>query len=348
MHGGDTRRARERAVTACCLAARAWASRTDAPGRAVEQVARLYGVLALQDGPGRHRGLEAFLDGLHGPLAQLLPPALHEPGDAEVVLLDSAGALTEDAAELLSEHLRLDPGRTGLEGGTDSWQRLHAELVEREVFQALRASGNEDAYRAGRRALIDHPSGHRRVLADAFQALGPRVRPDAYEPLRPTAQTGGWWFACPLCHWPMQVRADRVACAFPPHRAGGANYLLRTAGGATPSLVQLGGCPQQGLTVPTASPADEVLAAEFAVWRYIVIPGLVEVQLHDELAAVLLATRDGDPGDPGQAPGTDTIVVPEHRADQLPVLRERLDGVYQVLNHREFAVAVRAATRPVR
>jgi hypothetical protein len=187
----------------------------------------------------------------------------------------------------------------------------------------------------------------------------------------------------------MQVHADRVACAFPPHRAGGANYLLRAAGGATPSLVQLGGRPQQGLTVPTASPADEVLAAEFAVWRYIVIPGLVEVQLHDELAAVngvtvqlwpaldrydldvrtphrqwrvdvkdwrsatqlaavLLATRDGDPGDPGQTSSADTIVVPEHRADQLPVLRERLDGVYQVLSRGEFTAAVRAAARPVR
>jgi hypothetical protein len=67
-----------------------------------------------------------------------------------------------------------------------------------------------------------------------------------------------------------------------------------------------------------------------------------------QLAAVLLATRTGDPSDPSQASGTDTIIVPDHRADQLPVLRERLDGVYQVLSRREFAAAVRAAARPVR
>jgi hypothetical protein len=65
-----------------------------------------------------------------------------------------------------------------------------------------------------------------------------------------------------------------------------------------------------------------------------------------QLAAVLLAAHDAD--GPGPAPAADTIVVPDYRVDQLPVLRERLDGPYQVLSQHEFTAEVRQAARLAR
>ncbi len=384
----SVREERDRVLTACLLAAvTAGRGRRADPGRALIQMATLFGIAAFHAPdhflPG---GVNGFIDAVTaGRLADLLPEPLREPDD-DVPLLHAEGGLTTDAEELLCEHLQLTETETAALISADhlpGWARLRVEQVERRTFAALRAAG-DDGYRAARRELVRHPAGTRQQIAEVFNQLG--GRPDGYAVLPAEAVWHGWWLPCPVCRWPMRCTGGVAACRYGPHRDAGAAFAFAAPArtGGAPRLVRLGGRPRAGIGVPTPLPAADAVAVSFPVWRYLVVPGVTELQLADRLGqlpsaavvlwpeldrydldirvagrrwcvdvkdwrsapalAAALAARPTDFPDPDRTT-VNLIVVPDHRGEQVPLLAERLPRTLQVTTASGLLRTVRGAAR---
>lgn len=292
---GDVRNV-DRVITAAVRAAYAWSVR-ESELRAMREVARMLGVVMEAVGPGRGPGSTAeFISALQLPLGELLPAhADGHDGVEATVLLDGGGQLTDEALEVGGERVAevlatLDPATDWL----PSWTWMRAEQVERRAFDRLLESGDEGAYVASRRMLVERPAGTERQLLDdlnrrggqqtaEYQAIPPDQRLDA------GSGGEGWWWPCPVCRWPMHVQGVKVSCAYPPHRV---LYSLDPRKDGAPCLVPRGErAPRQGVgpvTVrpPTAISLAGAVCVEKAVWRYIVVPGVTEVGLFERLRAI--------------------------------------------------------------
>jgi hypothetical protein len=328
-------------------------------------VIRCWSVILLRAGDAAPKTVDDFLDRLAGPLSEVLPPGSVEPGDDELRLLTVDG-LAADADELWTEHLRLPDSTVA---AIDGWERVRAEQVERRAFDALVRDGRQGLYREGRRLLITLPAAPERQIVDAFNRGGlPRI--DVYEQVRPDSRVDAWCFLCPLCRWPMRAVGRRLGCVYQHHQRAVFYLLDRRSGRQPPRLTAIrGGEP------PPPSRADELVALRRPVWRYVTIPGLVELDLADKLGSIPgvevelwpdldlvdLEVRFGsrrwrvdvkDWTNPFRLSAAiesrpqqvaDLIVVPDHRADQLPVLAERV-GRDRVSTVRQFVARVRRSS----
>jgi hypothetical protein len=265
-------------VTAAVLAAHAWTDRTRPPSERLRVVMDCYGHVAAAHGPGRGPSFPTFRRLLSKPLAAMLPKGCPAEDLEDARLIDDDGALNPDLDDLLSEHL-IRIGDLELAG---NWAWVRAEQEERGVFRRLQASGDADRYTAGRRFLIAHPAGPEVELR---RGLDPSLQ-DAYLPLPPSRLLDQWWFPCPLCGWPMEVRASqrrtRVACSYAEHRRAGASYTCRAAADRAPRLVS-----QHSRQLPVRpGRANRIKALRRPVWRYVTIPGLLELALAETLREV--------------------------------------------------------------
>jgi hypothetical protein len=216
---------------------------------------------------------------LHRPLGEWLPGANSDAVLARLVVLDSTDQLTDETyeigwdytVELLAE--QEDPGTRWL----PAWRVHRIEQIEGAAFHALRAGTDED-YARGRRFLVEHPAGSRVAVLTARNELG--IPPlTAFEEIPFERRWRDWWWGCPTCRWPMRVRSQQVQCDFPRHEAA---YLLSNSRSGAPSLHPLTG----GRRSPRAQPVDGAVCVDESVWRYIVVPGVVEVRLRDRIAAL--------------------------------------------------------------
>lgn len=278
----------DEAITACCLAAAAFADTTLPPQRVAQMAMDCLGLLRAAHPARSAQGLDMaiFRRGLRGPLGSLLPARSELPVEvSELHLLDERGQLNEKVHRLCREHLV--PLRV-LEVPWP-WARMRAEQQQGRLHEALRQLPPE-LYGRARMLCITHPAGEARALRRAWGDLWGKV--DFFEPISEWswAQVAGWWFACPLCQWPMLVEAEehraRVRCTA--HAWRGVRYTLdlsRTQGVAPPRL-RLTGRPSSKQEWPTqpvvGQPASsDHLAFQEGAWHFTTVAGLVEKELRD-------------------------------------------------------------------
>ncbi|MFD7737694.1 hypothetical protein [Streptomyces sp. MJM8645] len=279
----DVRIRREQALTACCLAV---AAETDAGLETVRRADILMDCLAALRAahtPGRavQLGMNEFRLGLRGPLAPLLPP----PGDVddrfgELRLLDGAGLVRDALEDLCREHL---VPQVALDRHWP-WARVRAEQEERRLFEVMRRLEPEE-YRQARALLAECPAGPLRVLRKRWDRLWMRF--DFFESVSdwPWCQLEGWWYPCPKCRWPMRVveTGQEVEVRCEAHRARGVHYRLsleRGGRGVAPVLVGTGRASEPVVGFPASV---DHLALSRPVWRYGVLPTLLEIELRDRL-----------------------------------------------------------------
>ncbi|MFE4515205.1 hypothetical protein ACFRMQ_13580 [Kitasatospora sp. NPDC056783] len=327
---------------------------------------RSFGVLASAP------SYEVFTGRLRGTrVADLLPGRPQGSVLGELWLLDGDGmpssALHRLAVEA-AEHGHQAPGigadirhllsllrAVGVMPASAGLSRISGETVQHAVFRALRAAGFE-AYTRGREAMVRTPVLTRRELSrnTVLVELG------AYAGISPTRQFGGLWAACPMCKWTMRATfrpngAVDLECEDERHSLLGGRYR------AQPAAESWRLSPRGELrTVPELVPVEGYVALPYALWLWVTLPGLLEVELRDRLVASgaqvrlwpfgdaydLHVTRPGrsrtwrvdvktwaDPyglsqklrEDP-EGPGELCFVVPEHLRGYLPLLRRAVRG----------------------
>ncbi|MFJ1936720.1 hypothetical protein ACIOGZ_29180 [Kitasatospora sp. NPDC088160] len=315
---------------------------------------------------------KVFLERLRGSrVADLLPRQPRESALGELWLLDDDGmpssALNRIAVEA-AEYSHQAPGigadirhlhsllrAVGMLSEGAGLSRISGETVQHAVFRALRAAGFE-AYTQGREAMVRTPVLTRRELSRnaALTELG------AYTEISPTRQFGGVWAACPMCGWTMRAiyrsnGAVDLECEDERHSLLGARYRAESVAGDW-RLAPRG----ELRAVPELIPVEGHVALPYALWLWVTLPGLLEVELRDRLVAMGAEVRLWPFGDaydlhvtvPGRSmswrvdvktwadpyglaqklrespegPGKLCFVVPEHLRGYLPVLRRGVLG----------------------
>lgn len=268
----------ERPVTAAIRAGYAWSTRNDHP-QAWREIARMTGVIMRALGPGRGPVTPAeLIENLSRPLGDWLPGVMTDQSLEALVILDSDGQLTDATyevgcdytVEVLSGH---DTGASWL----PAWRVHRAEQVEQSAFHALR-SGTDGDYSRGRRFVIENPAGDEADLLaiQSDSALRPAVE---FGPIPADRRHRGWWWSCPDCIWPMRVRGSNLRCSFSRHAAA---YLIIDDERSVP-VAQ----PAEGTTRRVrARTVNGAVCVDESVWRFIVVPGIVEVRLFDRINAL--------------------------------------------------------------
>ncbi|MCK2245277.1 MULTISPECIES: hypothetical protein [unclassified Crossiella] len=299
----DDVRVRYLVTRAALRAAKAMTAPEVKPEKRLETLMECHGMMQAARGPGSPLSFGEFRRALRGDLGILLPDGV-TPLDLEGTrLVDQDGRVSEGALDLDFEQemlLRL-LHKTGKTAAVVSDREFQSELDQETVFTLLRKYGEQAVYEAGRRDLIRSPAGSVHELADL--RLPPLVA-DFYREIPYDSAYRGWWFACPICRWPMRITVRRNAgttvgaarCWHAPHAEMGASYLfgLPTSAGA-PQLLPEPAPPRPGGReavlypdlgeVPPALPAEGHRSLTRGIWRYTTIPGLPELALHDQLAA---------------------------------------------------------------
>lgn len=368
----DVGEQREVAATAALRSAVAWSRRRSEP-RAWREVARMAGVIMRMFPPGSGPLTPAeVVASLHRPLGELLPRT-DEPSELDgVVLLDSDDILSDEAMEIVCDYARAlfdseDPATTWLPRW--AWQR--AEQVERELFQALIDAGDAAVYTASRRFVVEYPAGDTRGLAEARGRAGARQVARYHEIpsdriVRGAGSEGGQWWPCPVCGWPMQVRGQRVECTYRPHAA---RFLVTDDHDSSTGMSTLVKVSATRLRVPKPRPAASAACVDPAVWRFVVVPGVPELELErllrsriagldvalypmKDVVDLRVTAPDGqiwnvdvkDHADPQRViddpPAAEHVVLPDYRKGQLHHLRRALPRK-SVWTIRQFLGAVR-------
>lgn len=348
-------RATARVVTSAALrAAVAWTRREEEP-RAWRELSRMTGVLmhALGPGQGPTSPLEV-VEFLRHPLVKLLGPAAAAGELGDLVLLDPDDRLTDAAVEVGCEYTEAlfateDPAQAWL----PSWAWQRAEQVQRHVFEALVSSGTEADYTAARRFLIEHPAGDGDQLVELMNE-GRIRRAASYEPVSADrvwrSRGGAYWWPCPVCHWPMGVRRGVVECGYSHHES---RFRVDQHGPGVTGVPRLVKVSPARLRVPQAQHAAGALCVEMAVWRFITVPGVPELDLERRLLRIGSVEVDMWPGrdrfdlavrapagswdvdvkdhaDPitivEGAPAARDVVVPDYRRAQLQPLTRAMPG----------------------
>jgi len=281
-----TRQRQSRVVAACLRAGYAWSQRETRPG-AMREIARMTGVVMEAAGPGHGPTSPMHLVAcLRRPLGELMILAGQDPGGTDdaitaAVLLDGDW-LADAAYDLACEYAQQLTTAAETAAWLPSWTTMRAEQVENAAFSALVESGDKDAYTRARRLITEYPAGDKQELSAQVAATGARC-PVKYWPLPAdqlyTAASGGWWWPCPACRWPMTVTGDAVRCRYRPHQA--AYQAVPGRAGGPPQLLRTGDRVPGG--VPQACPAAGAVCVDPGVWRYIVVPGATEIRIAADL-----------------------------------------------------------------
>lgn len=201
-----------------------------------------------------------FLDLLSKPIAEWLGGATDE------VLLE-AGQPSSYAMDLIAE------------GGSEPDAELVQQLVgDARASFATRADG-EGEYRRFREFLVKHGTA---TKSEVLRALGPAgiALAKLFEPIAGIAlvrrDTTQVFFPCPRCQWPMRCDESRVECSSRRCRDAGARFRS-----SEQELI-----PLANVAAPAAIPGEGRLQLHRAAWRYTLQPGLVEIDLAEQLRRI--------------------------------------------------------------
>jgi hypothetical protein len=260
--------------------------------RRMGALTQAYGIVMALRGPGHPVSFEEFRGLVRGPVAGLLPPGVDEGGLEWIYAIDPE---TDDRSVEL-EALDSEYGDVArLSGELPHWPWLRGELAERKAFALFRQGGEQRAYERRRSFVIRRPAGTRAELRAMPQEIE-----DLYGRVPGERIYDRWCFPCPVCRWPMRVAGGvdvaRVACDDRGHRERGADYrfvrddkrdeppeLVRMHQPAVPSARIRRLAPVA--SEPIAVEAGRVLMVGPECWHSHVVPGLLELALHDELRA---------------------------------------------------------------
>ncbi|MGK4586045.1 hypothetical protein [Kitasatospora sp. HPMI-4] len=336
----DVQLRREQALTACCMAAAAEADPQLQPARRAAMLMDCLSVLraAHPAADAAQLGMGEFRRALRCPLAPLLPTP-SESGDrfGELCLLDGDGLARDALQDLYREHL---VPQAALERHWP-WARVRAEQEERRLYEVLRRLEPQE-YRRARALLAESPAGPVRVLRRAWDQLWMRF--DFFEAISdwPWCHLDGWWYPCPKCRWPMRVvrRGAEVEVRCEAHRPRGVHYrvgLEPPAAGTAPFLVGTGRQSDPVVGLPASS---EHLALSRPVWRYGVLPTLLEIELRNQLQGLAYVQVEMWPGElrPDEYDLKITITLPGRRPKHLRVdakAWESVEGLARALLERE-------------
>jgi REase associating with pPIWI_RE len=272
-----TEMVRDTIITAACAAAYAVSDRGAGPRATGERLIECLGVLAAAHPVGGAPSMAEFRRLLSEPVRNLMPAGTDAGQTGDLILLDRAGRLHDEAADVWREHL------IPAAAFEQRWSlpRLRAEQEERRLYQELRALG-QDGYVRARELLVTRPAGDVRALRRAWDDLWPRL--GDYHPVADLGQVAvsGWWFPCPACRWPMRAEEAtggvwRVSCEA--DAARGVSYTARPEDWRGEPVLAPAGRHAPRVTGQHAS-ADH-FAVSRAVWRYITLPGVLEIGLRD-------------------------------------------------------------------
>ncbi|WP_460044609.1 restriction endonuclease-related protein [Pseudomonas sp. S2_H01] len=192
------------------------------------------------------------------PLEQWLP---------EIVRVDYNGALlsgnlpTHTCNELL---LELDAKQI--------WESIQLRVKEVRDLCRFRKDGDLH-YRRFRRFLIEHAVVLPYEAAVVFIPLGLEIK-DFYEAIPQAVRDDGHIFRCPECQWPMSLRRSEVQCDSAWCRE---HQSLFTRDGKK-LINRVTGEELRG------EPVGERLMLKSALWKFTLIPGLLELRLATQLA----------------------------------------------------------------
>lgn len=295
---------RHRVLTAAAMAAQALTDTEQPPEGRLQTLMEAHGRILAVRGPSSPMTFSCFRELLAGDLARLLPDGFPAEEMDGVRLITPDGLYDDDLYDLEQEQrlvLRTlaKAVRRGRRADSDG---IEAEMDQERAYAALKKRQDQAAYVEGRKALIQTSAGPDGKLR---KLKLPSSVADFYRPISHAATYDRWWFACPVCGWPMRITMSRsrgsktgsARCFHRPHTAQGAAYHFKVpSGGKPPVLVPAASPPPlppgnasvlftdvRG-SVPEPIPVDGHKALTRGVWRWTTIPGLVEVALYQALA----------------------------------------------------------------
>jgi REase associating with pPIWI_RE len=299
----DATTVRHQVMTAAAMAAQALTDTEQPPDGRLQTLIDAHGRILAARGPASPLTFSAFRDLLTQDLALLLPDGVPAEEMQGVHLITPDGQYDDDLYDLQQEQrlvLRA-LAKTTRGGWPASGELLEAEMDQERVYAALKKRQDEAAYVDGRKALIETPAGPDSKLR---KLRLPSSVADFYRPITHAATLDRWWFACPICRWPMKITVRRfrgsktgsARCFHRPHTALGAAYHFKIPGGGQPpSLVPSASAPPRPSGdgsvlftdvrghIPEPSLVEGHKALARGVWRWTTIPGLVEVGLYQAL-----------------------------------------------------------------
>ena len=349
---------REKATALAALAASMWCGRagTDRPSSR-DLLATLMDAAAWTSRARRHRDMPPLavaelIESFERPTADWLPGA----GAFQLVENGEPTSLCAEFADAT---------------GSSPLAEVEQGVIKQAMLNVAGRADATEAYATFRRFLVENAHAPRAAAARSIRGVGLELG-TVYGPVagRARLSLGGRevFFPCPRCRWPMTVRGDGVACdRSSTCLAVGSRFALRDD-----QLVALG-----RLAPPTRVPADEVAAVRPGIWRYTVLPGIEELDLAERLGRIdgtrvvlwpLVDAYDLDVrrGDQqwrvdvkdhvsvvglarhlSERPAREAtlIVVPDHRREQVPILRRSVpsDAGYSFTSSRHFVQRVKGA-----
>lgn len=295
---------RHMVMTAAAMAAKALTDSEQDPESRLRTLMEGHGRVLAARGPGNPLTFTDFRERLTGDLSRLLPDGVPAEEMRGVHLVTEEGQFDDDLYDLEQEQrvvLRALSKMTR-EGRSTNSADLESEMDQDRVYSALKKRGVQEDYVHGRSSLIRTPAGS----ASELRKLNlPSSVAEFYRPVSFDATYDRWWFACPICRWPMKVavhgrrgtKTGSVRCFHRPHTAWGALYSFKIPdAGKPPSLVPAPPpsrpsgneavlFPDVAGRLPEPLPVEGHKALTRGVWRWTTIPGLVEVALYDALVA---------------------------------------------------------------
>lgn len=294
---------RQMVMRAAAMSAEAFTNTEQSPEGRLRTLMEGHGEVLAARGPGQPLPFDTFLQMLTGELALLLPDGVPPEEMTGVQLINDDGLFEEDLFDLDHEQREVARAvhKATRDGRSTSLAELEQEMDQVTVYEGLRKRGTQEAYVKGRSDLSRMPAG---TETEVRRLNLPSVVGQFYRPISFAALYEQWWFACPVCRWPMKVTqhrsrnsvTGRVRCFYRPHaELMGASYTFKIPrAGKPPSLIP--GAPPPAPTgaasvlaldlrapVPQPLPAAGYLALTRGPWRYTTVPGLVEIALYDAL-----------------------------------------------------------------
>ncbi|WP_133306522.1 hypothetical protein [Pseudomonas sp. LS-2] len=160
--------------------------------------------------------------------------------------------------------LEYDP-RTG-------WENVQS-IVKDVRDRCQHRPRGDDEYRTFRLFLCEHPHIHSSQALDFLVELGVQFK-SLFEQIPEQFTRAGKFYPCPSCGWPMQIQRSEVCC--------GSQWCEKSVGVCRWSNGQLYRL-DTGRSVPAVDAQDRY-RLNTALWKFTLIPGLLERRLHDRLA----------------------------------------------------------------
>jgi REase associating with pPIWI_RE len=279
------------ALYAALIAADALTDPAMPGGRRLEALTRAHGIVMALRGPAHPLGFAEFRELVRGPVAGLLPPRHDDGGLGTVYAIDpETGERNADLEALDGEYGAV----ARLSGELPYWTWLRDEMAENRAYALFLKGENQRAYVKRREFVIRNAAG----LPKALRSM-PKEIEDLYVGVPGDRRHGHWCFPCPLCQWPMRVRLSgdvvRVACDDRGHRERGADYRFVRDDDreAPPELIRIHPPPAMPARIRPLAPiagdvrsqeTDRTLMVGGECWHSHVVPGLLELALHDQLS----------------------------------------------------------------